>query len=300
MPKIVPHLWFDKEAGQAARFYVSAFPGSRILHASTLEGTPSGQVEVLVVELRGQEFQLISAGPYFKPNPSISFLVACESGAEVDRYWKAFGEGSTALMPLDAYPFAERYGWLEDRYGFSWQFIHSSGIRPSRKIVPTLMFTGGVLGRAEEAARRYASVFPGSKLLEVLRYGPDEAPNTESMAKHLEFSLSGQGFAAMDSAYDHDFAFNEAVSLIAYCGSQEEIDRYWKALSARPEAEQCGWLKDEFGVSWQIVPEALDRMMRDPDPERRARVTEAFLAMKKFDLAKLEKAYRGDEERARA
>jgi predicted 3-demethylubiquinone-9 3-methyltransferase (glyoxalase superfamily) len=108
-----------------------------------------------------------------------------------------------------------------------------------------------------------------------------------------DFTLEGQWFAAMDSAHEHNFRFNEAISFMVNCATQEEIDYYWGKLSTVPEAEQCGWLKDKFGLSWQIVPTELDAMMRDGTPEHIARVTEAFLKMKKFDLAELCKAYQG-------
>ncbi len=153
MRKITPFLWFDREAGEAARFYTSIFAGSRIKETRKLDNTPSGTVEIVTVELFGQEFTLMSAGPYFKFNESISFVVSCET--------------------------------------------------------------------------------------------------------------------------------------------QEEIDYYWEKLSADPKAEQCGWLKDKYGLSWQIVPTILAEMQKDKDPKKVARVTETFLKMKKFDIAGLEKAYEG-------
>jgi len=153
MQRITPHLWFDKEAKEAAEFYVSVFPKSKIKNTKTLHNTPSGTVDVVVFELMGQEFQAISAGPLFK--------------------------------------------------------------------------------------------------------------------------------------------FNEAISFMVNCDTQEEIDYYWEKLSAVPEAEQCGWLKDKYGLSWQIVPTAMGEMMTKGAPEQIGRVTEAFLKMKKFDIAALERAYKG-------
>jgi predicted 3-demethylubiquinone-9 3-methyltransferase (glyoxalase superfamily) len=118
-------------------------------------------------------------------------------------------------------------------------------------------------------------------------------PDKEGAVMFTDFMLEGQWFAAMDSAHQHDFAFNEAISLMVYCNDQSEIDYYWDKLSAVPQAEQCGWIKDKYGVSWQIVPTAMDKMLEDPDSERTARVTQAFLKMKKFDLAELQRAYDG-------
>ena len=151
--KITPHLWFDKEAKEAAEFYVSVFPKSKIKDITTLHNTPSGSADVVTFELLGQEFMAISAGPFFK--------------------------------------------------------------------------------------------------------------------------------------------FNEAISFIVNCETQEEIDYYWTKLSAVPDAEQCGWLKDKYGLSWQIVPARMGELMKQQDPQKLARVTEAFLKMKKFDIAELERAAEG-------
>ena len=153
LQKIVPHLWYDKEAVEAARFYCSVFPDSKVENVTTIHDTPSGDCDVVSFTLMGQQFQAISAGPLFK--------------------------------------------------------------------------------------------------------------------------------------------FNEAVSFMIYCDTQEEIDRYTAKLSAVKEAEQCGWVKDKFGLSWQIVPRAMDKMLQDKDPKKVARVVQAFLQMKKFDIAALEKAYKG-------
>ncbi len=118
-------------------------------------------------------------------------------------------------------------------------------------------------------------------------------PEKEGTVMFTDFKLEGQWFTAMDSAREHNFAFNEAISFIVNCNDQVEIDYYWEKLSAVPQAEQCGWLKDKFGVSWQIVPVDMDEMMQDQDPERSARVTQAVMKMKKFDIAELRKAYDG-------
>ena len=108
-----------------------------------------------------------------------------------------------------------------------------------------------------------------------------------------DFQLAGQWFTAMDSAHKHDFAFNEAISFMVPCDTQAQIDYYWEKLSAVPEAEQCGWLKDKYGVSWQIASTAMDEMMGKGTHEQIDRVTQAFLPMKKFDIAKLKAAYEG-------
>jgi predicted 3-demethylubiquinone-9 3-methyltransferase (glyoxalase superfamily) len=293
MQKIIPHLWYDQEAVEAANLYVSIFPNSKIKHTTKLHDTPSGSVDIVSFELAGLEFQAISAGPYFKFNPSVSLRVDCQTKTEVDEIWQKLSPGGQALMELGAYPFSEHYGWLQDRYGLSWQLFYTGEAPGKLKIKPVIMFVGEVCGKAEEAIHFWMSTFRQPKILTAEHYGKDEPPNPEGSIKYATFSLFGQEFGAMDSAYEHLFAFNEAISFIVNCDTQAEIDDYWEKLSAVPEAEQCGWLKDRYGFSWQIVPTSMEEMMQSQDPERLARVTQAFLAMKKFDIAKLQQAYDG-------
>jgi len=293
MHGISPHLWYDKEAREAGEFYTSIFPGSRVANVTTLSDTPSGTVDIVTIELAGQPFTLLSAGPMFRFTPAISFLVLCATKEEADALWGELSKGGTVLMELGAYPFSERFGWTADRYGVTWQVMFAGDWPITQKITPTLMFTGAVAGRAEEAMNFYASVFRDSSVGNINRYNAGEEPDKEGTVRHGGFTLEGQEFAAMDSAHPHGFGFNEAISLMVSCENQQEIDRYWDQLSADPKAEQCGWLKDKFGVSWQVVPTDMDRMMANGTPEQIARVTEAFLKMKKFDLATLQKAYEG-------
>lgn len=300
MKKITPHLWFDKEAREAAEFYVAAFGGDSALTSATpISDTPSGDVEVIAFQLLGQEFMSISAGPLFRINPSISFMVnfdpsqRTDAKSALDALWKKLAAGGTALMPLDKYPFSERYGWIQDRYGVSWQLILTNpagDIRPN--IIPSLMFTRDVCGKAEEAMKFYTGIFKNSKQGIIARYGPGQAPDREGTVMFEDYMLLGQWFASMDSAHTHEFSFNEAVSLMVHCDTQAEIDYFWKQLSAVPQAEQCGWLKDKFGVSWQVVPSQMGVLMGG-SAEQRSRVTQAFLKMKKFDIATLRQAYDG-------
>ncbi|MBI5650765.1 MAG: VOC family protein [Chloroflexi bacterium] len=307
--KITPNLWFDKHAREAGEFYVSAFGnGSKITNITTLRDTPSGDVDIVSFELAGQPFMAISAGPLFKFNPSVSFIVNFDSSRDktarknLDALWEKLSDGGTALMPLDKYPFSDRFGWVADKYGLSWQLILSNPADAERPfageerafIAPFLMFVGKVCGKAEEAAHFYRSVFKNVKPGNVLRYGKGQEPDKEGTIMFSDFMLEGQWFAAMDSAHEHNFAFNEAISFIVRCDNQNEIDYYWEKLSAVAEAEQCGWLKDQYGLSWQIAPTAMDAMMSRGTPEQIDRVTQAFLPMKKYDIAKLEQAFKGE------
>lgn len=123
MQKIVPHLWYDREAKEAALFYTGVFDNSRILDTAVIEGTPSGDAEMVSFQLEGQQFAAISAGPFFKFNPSISFMVACGTPEEVEAKYAVLSEGGFELMPLGEYPFSKRYAWIQDRYGVSWQIV---------------------------------------------------------------------------------------------------------------------------------------------------------------------------------
>lgn len=299
--KITPHLWFDKEAIEAAEFYCSVFPDSKITSTAILHNTPSGDCDLVSFDVCGHPFMAISAGPFFKFNPSISFIVNFDpsrdpkASVKIDEVWNRLSEGGAALMPLDKYPFSERYGWIRDKYGVTWQLILTNPDgEPRPAIVPSLMFVGNNCGKAEEAREFYLSVFRNAKAGSLFRYGPGQEPDEEGAVMFTDFMLENTWFAAMDSAREHQFNFNEAISLLVNCETQEEIDYYWEKLSAVPEAEQCGWIKDKYGVSWQISPAALDGMMTRGTPEQRDRVTQSFLKMKKFNLAELREAFEGN------
>jgi len=294
MQKVIPHLWYDKEAKDAAAFYVDAFgKDSRVTNVNTIHNTPSGSVDVVSFRLWGQDFEAISAGPLFKFNPSISFLVKCITTEEVDSMWQKLSDGGMVMMELGEYPFNKRYGWTQDKYGVSWQIIYLGEAALKQPITPALMFVGDVYGRAKEAIEYYTNVFHDSKAGNVMTFTKGEDPDKEGNVKFGEFEIEGKEFAIMESAHAHKFAFNEAISFIVNCNDQEEIDYYWNKLSADPKSEQCGWLKDKFGISWQIVPVRMNEMLQNGSPEQISRVTEAFLKMKKFDLAELEEAYQG-------
>jgi predicted 3-demethylubiquinone-9 3-methyltransferase (glyoxalase superfamily) len=194
-------------------------------------------------------------------------------------------------MPLDTYPFSKKYGWIQDKYGVSWQVILAEN--PLKQtIIPSLLFVGARTGKAEEAINFYAQVFGGAVVGDIARYSANQEPDREGTVAYADFRLEGQFFAAIDSAHQHDFTFTEAISFYVECDTQVEVDRLWQKLSAVPESEQCGWLKDKYGVSWQIIPKRLEELMNDPDPEKSGRVMEAMLKMKKIEVAELEAAYR--------
>ena len=292
MQRIVPYLWFDQEAREAATFYTSLFKGSNILGSTILNDTPSGDAEMLSFELAGMTFGAISAGPYFKLNPSVSLMVYCDSKEEVDTLWSQISIGGFELMPLGEYPFCSYYAWVQDRFGLSWQLMWYENQPVSQKIVPCLLYSQDACGKAEEAARFYSDTFENSEITFINPYQPGEATCPEARVNFLDFELAGLRFCAMDNGYPAEFGFNEAFSFMVNCKDQKEIDYYWNKLSHVPEAEQCGWLKDRFGLSWQIVPENLDSYLFSGTEEEKKRITESFLKMKKFDLSEIERVRR--------
>jgi predicted 3-demethylubiquinone-9 3-methyltransferase (glyoxalase superfamily) len=300
MQKIIPHLWYDKQAKEAAEFYVKIFgENSKITHISTIYDTPSGDCDIVSFNILGFSFMAISAGPIFKLNPAISFHVACKTPERVDELWAELSKGGKALMEIGEYPFSKRYGWIQDKYGLSWQLIYSEGLKDDgQKITPVIMYTQDLAGNAKEAINFYVEVFKNapnttgtSEIRGVMNYNKGEEPDKEGTVRYADFSLAGIKMGAMDSAQKHEFKLNPAISLLVSCETQEEIEYFWGKMSAVTEAEQCGWLGDKFGVSWQIHPKIMDEMMTNGTPEQVARVTQAFMQMKKFDIAKLQEAY---------
>lgn len=282
--KITPNLWFDG-AREAVEFYVSAFADAKIVTTtnypnSAEQGLADFQLDMagkeltIDFEIGGQRFTAINAGPLFKFNPSVSFMVNFDPSrddqaeAHLNELWAKLIDGGSALMPLDAYPFSKRYGWVQDRFGLSWQLILTNPAgEPRPFIVPSLLFTQVNTNHAEEAIEYYVSVFKdtGTRLGTIARYEQDTGPAKAGSLMFADFQLAGQWFAAMDTGVEQASSFNEAVSFAVTCRDQEEIDYFWSKLSAVPEAEQCGWCKDKYGLSWQIVPENMEALMQQPN-----------------------------------
>jgi predicted 3-demethylubiquinone-9 3-methyltransferase (glyoxalase superfamily) len=153
-----------------------------------------------------------------------------------------------------------------------------------QKITPFLWFDH----QAEEAARFYTSIFPNSRIAKVARYG-EAGPGPAGSVMTVEFQLEGQSFVALNGG--PHFKFTEAISFVVNCSTQDEVDFYWEKLSADGGEAPCGWIKDKFGLSWQIVPTRLSELLSDPDPQKSQRVMKAMLTMKKLDIRALEQAY---------
>jgi predicted 3-demethylubiquinone-9 3-methyltransferase (glyoxalase superfamily) len=294
--KITPFLWFDNQAEEAMNFYTGLFNDARIVTINRYpegfkEGPMAGmggKVLTAVFELAGLQFMALDGGPLFQFTPAVSFFVNCETEAEVDKLWDELSNGGAIAMPLQAYPFSQKFGWVVDKYGLSWQ-LNLAG--SPQNITPFLLFVGSE-GQAETAVNDYIALFENAAISHLTHFEAGE-PGIEGTVKQAAFTLHGQPFMAMDGGPAHDFTFTEAISFYVACDTQEEVDHFWYALSAHPEAEQCGWLKDKYGVSWQIIPTALGELLSDPDPDKSRRVTEAMLQMKKIEIEGLERAYEG-------
>jgi predicted 3-demethylubiquinone-9 3-methyltransferase (glyoxalase superfamily) len=232
----------------------------------------------------------LNGGPGFPINSSISFFVNLEEEEEIQQIWDKLSEGGQVLMPLNTYPWSPKYGWCADRYGVNWQLMKNHTSRTA--VLPALMFCQENSGKAEEAIHFYTSLFPNSSIIELSRYEKGE-PDVEGNIKYAQFELNQLPFTAMDSSGPHAFTFSEGVSFIVTVDTQEEIDFYWNSLiGTKGSAGKCGWLKDAYGLSWQVVPSCLGKFMSNPATAPKA--TYAFLQMSKFDIAALEKACLAD------
>jgi predicted 3-demethylubiquinone-9 3-methyltransferase (glyoxalase superfamily) len=288
---IVPCLWFNNQAEEAANFYTSLFRNSTIGAVSRfgkdgfeVHGQAEGTVLTIAFSLNGQGFTALNGGPLFSFNPSVSFYVVCETEAEVDLLWENLLKGGSVMMPLDRYEWSPKYGWLNDRFGISWQISLDKLENTGQQISPAFLFMGGQHPLAEEAVHFYTSVFYGSEIRGILRYKAGEG-EAEGSVRHAQFRLQNQTFMIMGNSMQHNFNFNEAISFQVSCDTQDEIDYYWDRFSEGGSEGQCGWIKDKYGLSWQVVPAILGKLMSNP--EKSGKVMQAFMPMKKLEIAKL-------------
>lgn len=277
--QITPCLWFDNQAKEAAELYCSVFVNSKITAQSPI---------VTEIEVSGQKFILLDGGPMYKPNPSISFYYTCENVQELDKIWNAFSKTGNVMVPLDKYPWSEKYGWVADKFGVSWQLALGKISEVGQKIMPSMMFTGKQYGRVDEAIAHYSNVFKKVSVDGILRYGAKELPDKEGKVKHAQINIDGQTLMLMESAAEHKFTFSEGVSLTVYCETQEEIDYYWQKFTEGGKESMCGWLTDRFGVSWQIIPTILGKIMNDP--AKAGKAAQAFMTMRKLNIEQIVQA----------
>jgi len=276
--QIFPCLWFDNQAQAAAKFYCSIFDHSGIVSESGI---------AVQFEIEGKKIMGLNGGPMFKINPSISLFVTCETVEEIDRIWYWLSDGGSAMIPIDKYPWSERYGWVVDKFGMTWQLMLGKLSPEGQKIVPSFLFVNELFGKAEQAIRDYAAIFENSKIQYLERYLEGEEQPVGTL-KFGSFSLGNASFAAMDGPGSHEFQFNEGVSFVVECETQGEIDFFWNKLTEGGAEVQCGWLKDRYGISWQIIPSILGSLMSDP--EKGKRVMQELLKMKKLNIDLLKNA----------
>lgn len=294
--KITYCLWFNKEAEEVAKYYTTVFSNSKMEGSmSNPIDTPSGKSgSVLTANFTifGQSFMALNGGPAFQLNSSISFFIHSDSPDEINGLWQKLGEGGKVMMPLDKYPFSDKYGWVQDKYGLSWQLILNNPKNEQRpRLMPCFLFVNNIYGKAEEAIHYYTSIFDDTKVGMLEKYPAGMEPDQEGKIMYADFMLADQWFAIMESAREHNFDFNEALSFVVHCQSQEEVDHYWYKLSGNGGSEiQCGWLKDKYGVVWQIVPDMLLKLVTGTDKEKAKRVMQAMMKMVKLDIKTLEEA----------
>lgn len=277
--KITPCLWYNGQAKEAAALYCSVFANAKITAQSPI---------VTSIDVSGQSLTLLDGGPMYTPNPSISFYYMCETEAELDRIWKAFSKEGFVLMGLDKYPWSEKYGWISDKFNVSWQFALTNPKEIKQKITPFFTLTRGNYGRADEAIELYSRIFKNVKVQRIQRYGQNEQPDQEGKVRHAIISIGNQDLMLMESAHPHNFGFSEGISLTIHCENQQEIDYYWDNLTEGGAESMCGWLKDKFGVSWQIIPVVLNKIMSDP--AKAGKAAQAFMSMRKLNIEQIVQA----------
>ncbi|BDQ03606.1 VOC family protein [Ignavibacterium sp.] len=294
LPAITPCFWFDNEAEEAVKFYSSLFDKSLVKRITRYgkEGfefhhKPEGSVMTVEFELNGQNFLALNGGTDFKFNESVSLFVYCGSEERINFLYKKLSEGGSVNMPLNKYDWSPKYAWVKDKFGVSWQ-LDIEDINSPQKIVPAILFANEKFNLVKEAANHFTSIFPNSKI--IMEYPFDKSMNLpEGTLLFAQFKLNNYLFNAMSGGtMKHNFDFNDAISFIVYCDTQEEIDYYWQKLADGGQEIQCGWLKDKFGISWQVIPTILNELLDEPN--KRSKVMNEIFTMKKFDIATLIKA----------
>lgn len=268
---LYPCLWFDNNSRDAADFYVSAFPSSKILDSNPL---------VTTFELIGTKFMALNGGPMYKMTPAFSFSVYHENEMETRRLYNLLSKHGNILIPLDKYDWSPLYAWVEDKFGVSWQLdANSSGQK--EKIIPTLLFVNQKNTMVKDAVEYYKNIFPGSDTIFEAPFPPGTGMPEGSLL-FARFRLNENVINIMCSTEYHDYDFTPGNSIVIECETQEEIDFYWEKLGKDGLYSMCGWLEDKYGVSWQIIPSVLPGLMMDP--EKAGKVAQAFMKMQKLEI----------------
>ena len=268
---LYPCLWFDNNSLEAANFYTSVFPSSKILGSNPM---------VTTFELINTKFMALNGGPIYKMTPAFSFSVYCENEKEIRRLYNFLSKHGNILIPLDKYDWSPLYAWIEDKYGVSWQLdANSSGQK--EKIIPTLLFVNQKNTMVKDAVEYYKNIFPTSDTIFEAPFPPGTGMPEGSLL-FARFRLNENVFNIMCSTEYHDYDFTPGNSIVIECETQEEIDFYWEKLGKDGHYSMCGWLEDKYGVSWQIIPSVLPGLMMDP--EKAGKVAQAFMKMQKLEI----------------
>ena len=281
-------LWFDGQALAAAEFYKKIFKNVEITQIEKygkagheIHQQTEGSIMTVAFNIGKQKFLGLNAGPLFKFNPSFSNFIFCSSKNEIDRLWNDLSTDGKIRMSLEEYPWSKKYGWTTDRFGVEWQIMLSEN---QDEILPALLFVDQLYGQGQNALNFYTKHFKSS---EILFKAMDES---NKIVMHAQFSLNEQKFVLMEGPGQHGHTFNEAYSIIIECESQKEIDEHWNGLSKGGLASACGWLKDPYGVSWQVNPAQMSHWLKNASDAQKDRLMTTLLKMKKIDIATLEKA----------
>lgn len=275
---IYPCVLFEREAADAGTFYADLYGGT----------ASSENPFVTMVDVFGQKLMLLNYGMPIDKTPALNLHLKIDDDAEVDRIFSALKEGGRELMPLGSYPWSPRYGWVNDRFGTSWQVYGTGGATQPQTLVPSLMFVGDKVGKCSEAMELYTSTFLNSR-------SNGAKKDDKGNVMHADFEIDGYHLYAMDSEGPHAFDFNNGVSMLVLTDDQAQTDHYWSSLLAGGGKEmQCGWLEDRYGVRWQIAPKAIIAMVGDnANPEKQQRAIAEMMKQIKLEIAPIEAAYNG-------
>ncbi|MGL4759339.1 MAG: VOC family protein [Patescibacteria group bacterium] len=288
MKNPIIHLWFDTEAKNAADFYLSVFSSNAsIINKSIINSNSNNEYDFFEMKIHNQELILISAGPFFKKNSSISMFVNYSTEEELREIYNKLSEGSKILMELGKYDFSPLYSWIEDKYGVSWQLIYDPQNQYNQVIEPCFLFTNEACGKAKEAMELYTKALPNSSIKTLVNYPQGVEGQSTNNLMYGVLDLNGYTLIFMDSSLEHDFNFNEGVSVLLNVENQTEFDNCYKYLSDAIESEQCGWVKDKYGISWQIQPIQLVDIMRSSNVESKNKVIQKILTMKRLEIGKI-------------
>lgn len=271
---VFPCIWMKEGAKEAMNFYVNIFDNSAISYLNDI---------VCYGKLEGSSIMYLNSNPDYNPNTSISIMILSNEKEKITRYYNKLKEDGEELMPLGKYEWSEWYVWIKDKYGLHWQLYTGDGsMEITHPFAPTIMYGEKQQGKCKEAIDLFSKVFPDFKSDGVMEY--PEGP-MKGQVMHSQFWLNKNIMMAMDSGVEQVQSFNETISLVIECKDQKSIDHYWESLIENGgESSKCGWLKDKFGMSWQVAPYNVDELLFESGNPK---AFENMLKMEKIIIADL-------------